>query len=112
LTKTENRSLTEEQLRAELEKAVKRATAVLSRHNVARLKTIPAPKPISPEEILQLRQEFEFSQEVFARLLNVSLNTVQSWEQGTRVPGGAALKLLSIAKRYPQVMLDLAMDKQ
>ena len=42
---------------------------------------------------------------LFARFLNVSANTVRSWEQGTRRPRGADLKLLSIAKKNPQVLL-------
>jgi putative transcriptional regulator len=42
---------------------------------------------------------------VFARLLNVSLKTVQAWEQGIRQPGDAALKLLTIARKNPEALL-------
>ncbi len=41
---------------------------------------------------------------VFARYLNVSVKTVQSWEQGIGKPSGAALKLLTIAKARPEVL--------
>jgi putative transcriptional regulator len=45
------------------------------------------------------------SQVLFARFLNVSPNTIRSWEQGTRRPQGADLKLLAIAKKSPQALL-------
>lgn len=37
--------------------------------------------------------------------LNVSPNAVRSWEQGTRRPRQAALKLLAIAKKNPKALL-------
>ena len=40
-----------------------------------------------------------------ARFLNVSPNTVESWEQVVRQPDQAALKLLTIAKKHPQAVL-------
>jgi len=42
---------------------------------------------------------------LFAIYLNVSPNAVRSWEQGTRRPQHAALKLLAIAKRNPSALL-------
>jgi DNA-binding transcriptional regulator YiaG len=45
------------------------------------------------------------SQAVFAGVLNVSVKTVQAWEQGLRQPSDAALKLLTIAKKHPEVLL-------
>ena len=42
------------------------------------------------------------SQSVFARLINVGANTVESWEQGVRRPREATLKLLTIAKQHPE----------
>ena len=39
-------------------------------------------------------------------MLNISTKTVQAWEQGSREPGDAALKLLSIAKKHPEVLLE------
>jgi DNA-binding transcriptional regulator YiaG len=57
-------------------------------------------------DIARIRQELNYSQSVFARVLNVSLKTVQAWEQGIRVPSDAALKLLTIAKRHPEVLLE------
>jgi putative transcriptional regulator len=39
-------------------------------------------------------------------MLNVSVKTVQAWEQGVRKPSDAALKLLAIAEKHPEVLLD------
>jgi putative transcriptional regulator len=65
----------------------------------------PPPKPLKPAEIRKIRLAFNASQALFARFLNVSANTVQSWEQGVRRPDQAALKLLTIAKKHPQAVL-------
>lgn len=63
------------------------------------------PRPMSSDEIARVRKRLKYSQSVFARMLNVSTKTVQAWEQGVRVPSDAALKLLTIAKKYPEVLL-------
>ncbi len=65
----------------------------------------PPPKPLSPRQIRAIRQSFQVSQAVFARLINVSPNAVESWEQGVRHPREATLKLLSIAHKHPEVLL-------
>lgn len=63
------------------------------------------PKPLKPADIRELRASLNASQALFARLLNVSSNAVESWEQGLREPRQATLKLLHIARRNPQVLL-------
>ena len=71
-----------------------------------RVTRIPArPKPISANEVRQIRQALHASQALFATYLNVSANAVRSWEQGTRRPRQAALKLLVIAKKNPKALL-------
>jgi putative transcriptional regulator len=65
----------------------------------------PPPKPLSPGQIRAIRQSFNVSQAVFARIINVSPNTVESWEQGVRHPRQASLKLLSIAHKHPEALL-------
>jgi DNA-binding transcriptional regulator YiaG len=68
---------------------------------------IPAPpKPMKPAEIRALRAGMNASQALFARLLNVSSNAVESWEQGIREPRQATLKLLHIARKTPGSLLD------
>ena len=72
-----------------------------------RTTVLPAPPPpLSKEEIVALRQRLSCSQSVFAAVLNVSVKTIQAWEQGSRVPSDAALKLLAIANSHPEVLLE------
>lgn len=52
------------------------------------------PKEYKAKEIKRIRGNY--SQSVFAKILNVSLNTVQAWESGDRNPNHAALRLLEI----------------
>src|SRR5271165_3074633 len=65
----------------------------------------PRPKPLKPADIRSLRESLNASQALFARLLNVSSNAVESWEQGIRKPRQATLKLLHIARRDPNALL-------
>jgi putative transcriptional regulator len=78
------------------------------RHDLrtTRLELPPAPKPLSADEIAGIRRRLNYSQAVFARVLNVSTKTVQGWEQGVREPSDAALKLLSIADKHPDILLE------
>ncbi len=73
------------------------------------LRTTTLPRPpqkMQSADIAALRERMNASQAVFAHYLNVSVKTVQSWEQGIGKPNGAALKLLSIAKRNPKVLIE------
>ena len=62
-----------------------------------RIELPPEPRRMTRKEIARLRENLGHSQAVFARLLNVSVKTVQGWEQGVREPSEAALKLRAIA---------------
>ena len=73
---------------------------------ITRIKAPRPPKAMSPTDIVQIRRKLNCSQAVFAMMLNISPKTVQAWEQGSREPGDAALKLLSIAKKHPEVLLE------
>jgi putative transcriptional regulator len=61
---------------------------------------------ISP--VVAVRMQSGLSQSLFAKLLGVSVRTLQEWEQGRRNPSGAAQTLLAIAKRHPEVLRELA----
>lgn len=61
------------------------------------------------ERIRRIRHSLNVSQREFADLLNVSLSTVRSWEQGVRTPDGSSLRLLDIAEREPEVLTATAM---
>jgi len=53
-----------------------------------------------------LRARLRLSQPVFARALNVSPETIRAWEQGKRRPDGAALRLLQVAERHPEAIVE------
>lgn len=80
-----------------------RVTRVPLTARVARVE--PAPR-YSGRRIAKLRARLRLSQPVFARALNVSAETVRSWEQERRRPDGAALRLLQVAERHPEVILE------
>ena len=54
------------------------------------------PTHYKPKEIKKIREKNRYSQGVFAKVLNVSIKTVQSWESGQRSPSHSALRLLEI----------------
>jgi len=48
-----------------------------------------------------IREQTSLSQSEFARLIGVSVKTLQNWEQDRRRPTGPAAALLSIIKHNP-----------
>jgi putative transcriptional regulator len=56
----------------------------------------------------ETRARAGLSQSEFARLIGVSVRTVQEWEQGRRVPSRPARTLLLIAHKNPKALLDSA----
>ena len=80
-----------------------RTTRVPITASAAKVK--PAPR-YSGSRIARIRARLALSQTVFAKALNVSAETVRSWEQEKRVPDGAALRLLQVADRHPEVILE------
>lgn len=51
-----------------------------------------------------MRAKLGFTQAEFAALLNVPKVTAISWENGSRKPSGADLRLLAIARRHPEAL--------
>ena len=64
------------------------------------------PRKMRSRDIVALRSQLRVSQAVFARLLNVSPRTVQAWERNARKPSDAALKLLHVVRRHPEVLFE------
>jgi DNA-binding transcriptional regulator YiaG len=63
---------------------------------------------LSPEKIASIRKEvLDVSQNIFAKLLNVSPQAVHAWEQGLKQPSGMAIRLLKIAENTPEIFLGL-----
>jgi len=76
------------------------------RHDL-RVTTMPRPpKKLTASEIADVRAKLNASQSIFAGYLNVSVKTVQAWEQGIGKPSGSALRLLSIIKKKPEVLFE------
>jgi putative transcriptional regulator len=74
------------------------------------LRTVQVPQrppQVSTAEVTRLRQRIGMSQAVFARVLNVSTKTVQSWEQGQRQPSQAALRMLQLLNQRPGIVCEL-----
>jgi putative transcriptional regulator len=65
-------------------------------------------EPMTKEEVKALREKLKVSQAVFANYLNVSAKSVQAWEQGIGKPAGAALRLLIIARKNPDILVGSA----
>jgi putative transcriptional regulator len=71
-----------------------------------RTRMIEVPEPAinySAADVKRIRESLQYSQNVFAKFLNVSARTVESWESGRRSPSHAALRLLQIVEQgyYP-----------
>lgn len=77
---------------------------------VKQMKAKKKGKVYTPEQLLAIaaRQSVNLTQKEFARLLNVSLDSIQDWEQGRRSPRGAAKTLLQVAKQHPEVLERIA----
>ena len=56
--------------------------------------------------VAETRARVGLSQVEFARLLGVSVRTLQEWEQERRVPSGPARMLLAIAHKNPRALLE------
>lgn len=65
-------------------------------------------KAVEISPVVAARMQSGLSQSLFAKLLGVSVRTLQEWEQGRRKPSGAAQTLLTIAQRHPEVLQELA----
>ena len=70
----------------------------LKRGEVGRVVTFPP--------VAETRARVGLSQSEFAKLLRVSIRTLQEWEQGRRTPSGPARMLLAIAHKNPRLLLE------
>jgi putative transcriptional regulator len=71
-----------------------------------RVTKIVAPEPpreYRPEDVRRIREGLRMSQSGFARLLQVSNKTVQSWEQGVRRPRQSSARLLQFIE-HPELL--------
>ncbi|BBP03005.1 transcriptional regulator [Sulfuriferula plumbiphila] len=60
---------------------------------------------VTPPDVKAVREQIGLSQSEFARLMRVSIKTLQNWEQHRRNPTGPAAALLKIVSTAPEVAL-------
>lgn len=58
-------------------------------------------------EVAKARIKTGLSQVQFAALIGVSKRTLEQWEQGRRVPSGAAKTLIKIAELRPEILKEI-----
>ena len=57
-------------------------------------------------DIKKVRRKLKVSQCDFSRMIGVSVNTLQNWEQGRHQPDGPARALLIVAAKNPTVVYE------
>lgn len=62
-------------------------------------------------DVKKIRASYKLSQAEFAALLGISVKTLQNWEQGRRIPEGAARVLLQVAAKHPEAVWDVVRTK-
>lgn len=67
------------------------------------------PQEFTPDDVRRIRARLNMSQPGFARLLQVSSKTIQSWEQGTRRPRQSSARLLQFIE-HPELLTTLAVS--
>jgi putative transcriptional regulator len=90
----------EEALFADLVQSLKEAKAI-ARGEVEASRRIT----VAPPDVKAIREKIGLSQSDFARLMRVSVKTLQNWEQHRRTPTGPAAALLKIVVTAPDVAL-------
>ena len=60
---------------------------------------------MTPPRVRLIRQRTNLTQDTFARFLNISVSTLQNWEQGRRQPTGPAKALLHALENDPENVL-------
>lgn len=58
----------------------------------------------APVDVKAIRRRLGKSQSAFARMIGVSVSTLQNWEQGRRRPDGPARALLQVAAANPKAV--------
>ena len=72
---------------------------------VTRVEFIP-PESFPPNRIKKIRKEHGLTQKMFARLLDISVETVKSWERGINHPNGPSARLLQLIEKRSDVIED------
>jgi putative transcriptional regulator len=60
---------------------------------------------IDAATVREIRENLGLSQKQFASIIHVSMKTLRNWEQGIRIPDGAAAALLTAIRNDPKHVL-------
>lgn len=55
-----------------------------------------------------IRERLGLTQDRFAAALCITVKALRNWEHGRREPSGPAMRLLQIAARHPEIILEAA----
>ena len=67
----------------------------------------PAPT-LSPQEVLEVREQLRLSRPVFASYLRTNPRTLENWEQGRAKPNAQASLLIRMVAQFPDMVQRLA----
>ena len=66
---------------------------------------------VAMPNVRKIRANYKLTQNEFAALMGISVNTLRNWAQGRRAPEGAARVLLQVAAKHPDVIWDVVKVK-
>jgi putative transcriptional regulator len=67
---------------------------------------------VKPVDVTAVRRKTGLSQQQFATMFGVPLDTLCKWEQRTRTPAGASRLLMHVIEREPQRIIKIARTVQ
>ena len=86
----------------DLVKTLENGTPLHERYTMKTVQLHLEPRDYGPQEVQVLRHKLRASQGVFAKLLGVSIKSVQAWEQGNNPPTPMARRLLDTIDENPE----------
>ncbi len=84
-----------------LVESVRQMGAIMRGEDIPHRRTV-----VTKSDVKGLRKNTGLTQSEFAKLIGVSVKTLQNWEQGRREPEGPAKALLRVFEREPQAVLN------
>lgn len=69
-------------------------------------KKIPEITNFKGNEVKEIRLSVNCTQEMFSKIMGVSISTVEYWESGKNIPNGSAQRLLSLIKNKKEKFIE------
>ncbi len=89
----------------ELDEAIRKGTPLEKKFTVRTVDLVLKPQDFSPQDIKDLREKLGASQGIFAAVMGVAVESVESWEQGRQKPSPLALRMMHLLKQNPGLFL-------